>query len=332
MPRRPAQLLLSSIVWLVNQPATLGAENLPPPIESSAGQEVFNLLPKSFQKNPLVDQTVITEMTEEGKKLIPPSREKPAYYVAESTGFHMEGHGPVDSILPAAADLEQSVQRALAVNDYQPAGPGHPASLMIVYHWGLHTNLNDASADIADPAFPDVRHRNLLSRATLVGGSKFAAELKTALDQQDREDEVKSTLPAEFGSMLSTYGPLRRFSDRDPRTRQLYEESRGDCYFAIVSAYDYNAAVHGQRKLLWRSKMTVDAQGVAMTDTLPGLIANAGRYFGRDMPVAATIAKRINRETQTRLGPLEVKEYLDSPAPTIAPKKPEPAPNAPAQP
>jgi hypothetical protein len=67
--------------------------------------------------------------------------------------------------------------------------------------------------------------------------------------------------------------------------------------------------------LLWRSKMTVDSAGVSMADTLPGLIQNAARYFGRDMPVAATLSRPLNREEQVHLGPLEVKEYILEKAP-----------------
>jgi hypothetical protein len=310
------------------QPAATAAEKAPLTIESSEGQSVFSLVPKAFQKNPLVDQTAITEMTDEGRKLAPPSRESPAYYVAESGGFHAEGQGATGLKMPPATEMESCLQRALAVNDYRPAGPGHPPSLMIVYSWGSHANLDPGSTELAGSAFPDVRHRNLLGRAALVGGNKFAADLKTALEKQDREDEVKATLPVEFGSMLSTYGPLRRFADRDPKTRQLYEEALADCYFVVVSAYDYEAAAHSLRKLLWRSKMTVDAEGVAMTNTLPALILNDGRYFGRDMPEAATIAKRINRETRTRLGPLEVKEYIETADRTATDKTPETPPQA----
>jgi hypothetical protein len=314
------RLLRAGLVCWVLLPAARAEEMKEQDIESSEGRWVFSLLPKSLQKNPVVDQTVITEMTEEGKKLALPSRENPAYYVAEAGGFHAEGQGPVDAKLPPAAELENCLQRALATNHYLPASPGHPPSLMILYHWGVHTNLDRGSAEIAGSAMPDTGHRNLLGRAALVGGNKFAAELKTALEKQDLQDE---TTFAPAGSMLSSMGPLRLFTDRDRRTRQLYEESLADCHFVVASAYDYHAAAQGQRKLLWRSKMTADSLGVAMVDTLPGLILNAGKYLGRDMPVAATLSKPVNRETSTKLGPLEVKEYLETSTPA---KSPEPAP------
>jgi hypothetical protein len=312
MLRFPANFLRSGLVWLLVLPLVPAAAK--PPVnntESSEGEAVFSLLPRSFQKNPLVDQTVLTEMTPEGRKLPLPTRESPAYYRAEPGGFRSEGHDPTNETPPSAAMLEHSLRRALAINSYQPATPEHPPALLIIYHWGQHNNLDQGSGEVGDTGFLDVRHKNLLSRAALVGGTKFADELRVALNKQDREDQNRAGLAPEISSMLTNFGPLRQFTERDAKTRQLYEESRAECYYVIASAYDYVSAVRGERRLLWRSKMTVEASGVAMSDTLPALIANAARYLGRDMPEAATMAKPILRGEQIRLGPLEVKEYMD---------------------
>lgn len=70
--------------------------------------------------------------------------------------------------------------------------------------------------------------------------------------------------------------------------------------------------------------MTVDSRGVAMRDTLPGLILNAGKYLGVDMPEAATMTKRLQRDTTVKLGPLEVEEYLDKPVAPPPPPKARP--------
>ncbi len=328
MQRRPTQPLHSCVAWLLLLPVVWAAD-LPPPAqkpsqktESSEGQFVFSLLPKALQKNPLMDQTVITEMTEEGKKLPLPSRENPAYYVAQPGGYHMEGHGLADEKQPSAAELANSLQRALAINGYLPTSPGHPPSLLIIYYWGSHNNLDPGSAEVEGTAFIDAGHKNLLSRAALVGGNKFASELKKALEMQDRHKEMKAMASPDIAPMMSALSPLQLFLQRDPKIRQLYEESLADCYYAVASAYDYLAGARGERKLLWRSKMTVDAQGVSMTDTLPRLILSGGRYFGRDMPESATITKRMLQEGQVKLGPLEVKEYLEKTAGPASEKTP----------
>lgn len=319
MPRPSLGLLVAGLISLQLLPAMLPAA---PPLqatESSEGQWVFSLIPRAFQKNPLVDQTVVTELTTEGKKLPRPSRSHPVYYAVEVAGYHAEGQGPEDTHPPTPEELAASLQQALAVNGYLPASREHPPAMLIVYYWGIHTNLDTGSDEIEGSATPDIRHKNLLSRAALVGGSKFADELRRALEKQDREDEVRVNLPPEFGSMLANFGPLRLFTERDAKTRQLYEEARGDCHYAIASAYDYAEAAQGRRRLLWRTKMTADSQGVAMRDTLPGLILNAGKYFGVDMPESATMTKRLKRDEHVTLGPLEVEEYIDLPPPAPPP-------------
>ncbi len=250
-------------------------------------------------------------MTEDGKKVAPPSKDDPVYYLAQPAGYHMEGHGMAGEKQPTMAELQDAVSRSLAVNGYLPAGPGHPPSLLVVYYWGSHNNLDQGSDEIAGTGFVDANHRNLLSRAALVGGSKFALELKKALELQDRQDEMKAIASPDIAPMMSAFGPLQLFLARDPKIRQLYEESLANCYYAVVSAYDYLAGTKGERKLLWRSKMTVDAQGVSMPDTLPGLILGAGRYFGHDMPESATITKPMLQDGQVKLGPLEVKDYFE---------------------
>lgn len=313
-----------------------------PPLENTEARETkltFNLLPRSLQRNPLVNQTVITELTAEGKKLPAPSASLPVYYVTESIGYRRTGHSPDDRQLPKAEDLAASLQRALAVNGYLPATPAQPPKLLIVYFWGAHTNLESGSEAEGDTGIPDFDHKNLLSRAALVGGTKFAEELGQALAQQDLENNTRelatpalendvSQMLASMAVMISKNGPLGKFISRDTKTEQLFEAACADCYYVVASAYDYAAAAHGQRRLLWRSKMTLDADAVAMRDTLPSLILNAGKYFGVDMAEAATLSKRALGDGSVKVGPLEFKEYLAQPGGPPDGEAPPPAPLA----
>ena len=317
-----SRALLPGFALLLLLPDAVSADGVapaanPPPApktKSSEGQWVFNLVPKSFQDNPRVDQTVITEMTSEGRKIPPPSPEVPAYYIAQPGGYHTEGHGTAAEEPPPEAVLANCLKQALATNSYLPAESGHPATLLIFYTWGVHNTLTTGSDEIG-ATFPDVGYKNLLSRASLVGGSKFAAELKDALQKHDRQAEV--------ATIAKNLDPLYLFIERDAKTRRLYEQSKGNCFFVVASAYDYQAIARGEgRKLLWRSKMTVDATGVSMTATLPTLVLNAGKYLGRDMPEPATFTKRINRDGQVILAPMEIKEYLENPAASKPESKP----------
>ena len=49
------------------------------PAKKESSDWVFSILPKSLQKNPRLELTVITEMTDAGKSWPPVSAGKPAY-------------------------------------------------------------------------------------------------------------------------------------------------------------------------------------------------------------------------------------------------------------
>lgn len=261
--------------------------------EKKTSKWVFSLLPRAFQSNPRVDLAVITEMTDEGKKLPVPTAEKPVYYFAQAAGFHGEGHGVQKAPSLEPEKIEAQMSEALRGNHYLPASPEHPPTLVLFYHWGEHNRL--------DPEFDDLGNRNLLSRAQLVGGTKFADELRQALNEQ----ELTGTSSRDISD------PVHRLIERDDLTRQLMEQIFSDCYFIVVSAYEGAALAQGQRKLLWRTKITTSAQGLALKETMPVLVAGGSGHYGREMPTAAVVDKRLRRGGRVDIGEAEVKEYIE---------------------
>jgi len=111
----------------------------------------------------------------------------------------------------------------------------------------------------------------------------------------------------------SVFDPVYRFTDRDDLTRNLMEQILDDCYYVVISAYDASAVSHGEKKLLWRTKMSTPAQGVSLVETTPALIDSGADFFGRDMKQSSIVGKRISRERggHVELAPLEIKGYVD---------------------
>jgi len=193
----------------------------------------------------------------------------------------------------------------------------------------------ESSDDLLPLVLSDLTKREeLLERAALVGGLEFAAEMQDVLNKEvDYEDvRINESRLAEFMSgaggvfvggttlggavagdvsnAFNTFNPFYRFKNRDKRTRYLVEQAFGSFYFVVASAYEFSSVAQDQRILLWRTKMTVNSNGVAMTETLRPMIASAGPYFGIEMKGTATVAERISRNTSVDLGPTEVIEYL----------------------
>lgn len=271
----------------------------------------FELLPKAFQSNPILDMTVITEVTDHGKKLPPVSPQVPAYYVFQSAGYHVVGE-PVSGKSLASSEVEVVLRQSLATHGYLPAMTGHPPTLMIVYFWGAH-NLFDQE----DPALSAAQWtNNILDRAALAGGEKFAAELSKAIDQSDAIAAASSshfpgtasdgspTLGAAQGVavMNARMDPVRLFTQQSAKNEFLVDQAESDCYYVVASAYDFASVGTQVKQLLWRTRMTVNALGVSQPQSLPKLIASAGPYFGKEMTEAEVLMEHAVPEGKVQIG------------------------------
>lgn len=289
----------------------LGAADDAKPVKP--GGFVFSLFPKSLQKNPRLEFNIMTEMTAEGRKVMPPTKQNPVYYVAQAGGPFNAGVGADYDVKPPPPEkLQLMMERALAEGGYLPTdGTAIPASLAVIYHWGSHSfqppaDMEGEDADgnpIVTQAIPEVVLRKaLLDRAMLLGGAKFTAEVARAMQELDQ-------------AVSQIGNPFDRLRTRSPDMERLVDELFSSSFFVVASAYDYAALAKGQRRLLWRTKMTVNALGVNMVESIPPLIASAGPYMGRETKDPVVLAKRISREGKVEVGTPTV---VQDPSPTGA--------------
>lgn len=308
-----------------------------PPAERSSGF-TFNLLPKSLQRRPSLDFHVITELTDAGRKLAPPGTAAPVYYIAQPGQFTQMGtNTPAGETPPNLGRLTQAMDTALASSGYLKAAPTTPLpALAVVFNYGSFARFSMQAYDMKDDQMledagladsPMLRsdqrsidalltvvledkaaREDILQRATLIGGEKFTRDLARVL-QEEAMTRTGSQLTRDLGfNSINAAGPFHRFIDANRDLMKLVEDSFNDCYFVIASAFDYVAMKKGQRVLLWRTKMTVNATGISMTESLPALVVAAGPYLGKDMPDAVTLTRRISRVGRVELGELQVLE------------------------
>lgn len=271
---------------------------------------VFSLLPKAFQTRPVLAISVVTDLTVAGRSLKPPTAQEPVYYYDFPSGYHHEGHGASEQGNVSSEEIKKLFQAALASSNYLPFTKDHPPTLVLFFLWGVHSKLDKNDLETGQGGFSDVRFHNLLSRAALVGGDQFAKELTKAIDQQSRSG----------GPSSSILDPVYLFTNRDDLTRNLMDQVLDDCYYVVISAYESAALARGERKLLWRTKMSTPAQGVSLVETTPALIASGRPFFGREMSEPSIVGKRINRDGKVEVGDLKFKGYEEL-------KTAEPKPN-----
>jgi hypothetical protein len=271
-------LLIAVVAVRAQEPGP--APQLEPTISKKSGF-VFELLPKAFASKPAIDMTVYGERTEYGRTLPDVAPDRPAYYVAQSLGFQPMGSSPNAGTPPSAEQIEVLLREVLEKRGYRFASElAHPPSLALTYYWGAHGTV-DLRDVLDNPDLWPRRARDVHQRARLVGGKAFA-------DKMERE-------------MNYGYFP-GQFTGRD---EYLRFQVQNDLYYVVVSAYDFNLLAKGERRLVWRTTLTVNDQGVSMRETLPPLIASAVDYFGRDTGEAVALQRRISRGSVT-LGPLMI--------------------------
>jgi hypothetical protein len=257
----------------------LAAEKTPVPRRTNGlpqtGDFVFSLMPKAFQSEPTLEMTVNTEFTSYGRMLRPASPDQPVHYLAVPAGFKPLGAPMGGEKPPPPADLERAMKKALAVNGYLAAEDGGPRpALVVIYYWGSHNALDSETR----ANFPELDAKNKLERAVLVGGKKYAMETGRAM---------------EWGPGLEERTTEREF---------LRDQVNEDVYYVVASAYDYNSVARNEKKLAWRTSMTVNAIGVSMSETLAPLIGTASAFFGRETITPQIDVRKVPRKTKVEMG------------------------------
>jgi hypothetical protein len=301
--------LASSI--LVSFAAAEEAASAPEPKKEKPRSSGWNLqlVPRGFQKNPNLDITVISELSAAGKQRPIVSTENPVYYVMQPGGYRPRGDAMNQKPFPAE-EVEKILRRALAASGYRPATEEHLPSIVVIYTWGAHNLIDSESALSSDHII-----RNILDRAALAGGDKFATELAEAIKASNAMAEA-SAVPlgplsegsaitgaaAAFEQMSALADPVRLFKQRSSKNDFLVNQATSNCYYLIASAFDYEAMAASNRQLLWRTRMTVSANGVSQLEAIPMMISVSTPYLGRDMPESEIISKRAVLKGQVEMG------------------------------
>ncbi|MBC7367310.1 MAG: hypothetical protein H7343_10965 [Undibacterium sp.] len=225
---------------------------------------------------------VVVDMTDEGKKFAPPTKEKPAFYFPVVGGYREEGAIVAGDKKPPTNPVAHLLARALAAQNYYVMGNKTPApTLLLVFHWGY---MNPQIDDNPDPDNPQKTFWNQREMLALVAGNTLKNVSQFGYEHED-----------------------------------ILQAAQDERYFVIVSAYDFKAATEKKKVLLWRAKMSTPSNRVSLAEVLPSMITAGGPRFGRETKLPESVTAAIAKEGKVEVGTPTVVEDPRSRA--AAPKK-----------
>ena len=197
----------------------------------------------------------------------------------------------------------------LARKNYFPAPDSKSADLLLVVSWGKTIPYNDAvGRAAADNLFSAMS--NLAIANDGVNQSVARGEAQSGVDgiqsasrtvRDAASDVMESQLHQmqafnvmrsranEGNALLLGYmdeingqNNATRFAGNGTYYDDLVSDVENERYYLIISAYDYHvAATEKKSKVLWVTRVSIQAQGNRFKTSLASMIANAGTQFGQ---------------------------------------------------
>jgi len=235
-------------------------------------------------KNIWGDVIVSTDTTPEGRKLAPPTPQRPVYYKGQSLGRRL-GSIP-GNLEPDVPQLNLFVGQVLAKHGYlaAPAGMAEP-ELFLVLQWGY---LKPGGGD-----------------------------LRWFLGYNPEQDIAAPSHPTMLGGEVFRRGFRSRLIDT------ILENSQAPIYGIIVTAFDFKTARTAAPIAYWQTRIGLPANGKSMAAALPVMITAAGPAIGRPAAAPVLVSADHAREGQVNLGDLKFLGFEENPAQAPQPARPE---------
>jgi hypothetical protein len=236
----------------------------------------------SHAADPRCEVNVNVSLTGAGRKLPPPTKEKPAFYFPLLAGYREEGSLVAGEKKPPPVLVAHVLAKALAAQGYLVvAKDTPPPSLLLVVFWGYMNPQIDEFGDAENPQTVFFNQKEMLA---LVGGQ--------------------------------TLGNLDLSFEREA----VMQGAEDDRYFVIVSAYDFADARKKKKTLLWTARMSTPSAGMTLAEVLPALINSGGPLFGRETTVPKWVSAPLAPEGKVEIGtPTVVPEKPAAPSPAGTP-------------
>ena len=232
---------------------------------------------------PLDDTTVaVTDLTEAGRELPPPSPQHPVYYVGINAGFRVYAASVIaGDPPPESKTMLRIIAKVLSEQGFRPADSQHPATQIIVCSWGV---IGSGGRNIL----------GLGSGIQFLGGNKLNFVNETS---------ITGTGPSLMEAMTRNF--------RSPAADTIVEMSHDTLYAVLLRAYDLQAAKTGKNIQLWETRIACSAPGNSLAEALPRIVVSGQHMIGRETtkPVVENAAR--TRQAWVEIGETTVVDYID---------------------
>ncbi len=253
------------------------------------------------------DVLVVSDVFVEDKDSVIATAEKPVYYVFIGGKERHIGTPYAGDPMPNMEEVRRELAKVLAQNHYLQTKVGGPApSIVVVYSWG------SANPDIME------LEGNTTNDATGETSSVTTFHMSNGREMRNLAGAHK----AQNKLLLST--------ERD----EINDAIQSDRLYIFVSALDAQALAKKEKKLLWRTSITIDSRRNSLADSFSTMIASAGPYFGHENGLNEYIDDKMRqRNASVHFGELLLidNDVMQArPPSTPAPKPATPATPTPA--
>ncbi len=258
-------------------------------------------------------------------------------YYAIANGLYSPGRDRDRSIDGVRfPDLAGMVAQVLARRNYYFAPNAKAADLLLVIQWGTtipfrNAQYANATLNVTDAA-NTFRVADATARASVHptrdrGGiqSPEMTVRQVTLEQLQQDlytmllfEGARRDADADNARLL---GYMKEINYRDDITRvggagMAFNDLMADIevprYYVIISAYDFRAATQRQeQRLLWVTRVSIQAQGNRFNERLKDMLASACRYLGED---SGHLVRQYH-QGEVSFGDLKFIGYQPAPAP-----------------
>jgi hypothetical protein len=227
-------------------------------------------LSRAAKAKPGPDVLVVGDALETMPEDLRPTPEKPIHYVLLGSAERTLGAAWGGEPQPKKEVVEKEVMRVLATQNFQRTQLGGPIPrLAIIVSWG--------SANIMTDDLEETDDAGETTTTTIVWNRREIAGLVGA-------DKARQ-------HMLS-----------NSEAEVINDAARQDRLYLMVAAFDAQALAKKQKKLVWRTRISIESRRTSLPESLVVMLDSAAPYFGRSTDLPVFVDDNVRRKAEVKIG------------------------------